>query len=211
MSSTSTAPPRLSRAEGKEKTHRALLGAAERCFLKLGYQGATLDAIAAEAGFTKGAVYWHFRSKDALFLELLAQGLKRNSGEADRILTMLSEKPERLDDELGQWIDQFDATNNVPLLALEMDMESRRNASFAALLDEVVVKQQGAVSGILARYFAIVGRDPSMPVDEMAKTIIALSRAVALARQTRHSATLTTAKVMRLLLGMPIVEPARAG
>ena len=86
--------PRLSRAETKENTHRLLLEAAERAFVAFGYQGATLDRIAAEAGFTKGAVYAHFRNKEALFLELLADGMKRNAGDAEQILTLLAEKPD---------------------------------------------------------------------------------------------------------------------
>lgn len=200
-----TAPrPRLSRAETKENTHRLLLDAAERVFVRLGYQGATLDAIAAEAGFTKGAVYWHFRNKEALFLELLAEGLKRNAGEAEQIVILLAKTPDRLDEELGAWFDRFDTSNNVPLLALEMDLESRRNPSFAALLDEVVGRQHAVVRQILSRYFELVGREPSLPVDELAKTMIAVSRGMALARQTRHSAELTSAKVVRLLLGMPV-------
>jgi AcrR family transcriptional regulator len=180
-----------------------LLDAAERVFVRLGYQGATLDGIAAEAGFTKGAVYWHFRNKEALFLELLADGMQRNAGDAEQILSLLSEKPERLDEVLGEWFDQFDANSNVPLLGLEMDMESRRNPSFAALLDQVVGKQRKVVSRILTQYFEVVKRDPSMPVDELAATMIALAKTVALARQTRHSADLTSAKAVRILMGMP--------
>jgi AcrR family transcriptional regulator len=202
----SAAPTRLTRAESKDQTHRLLVDAAERVFVRLGYQGATLDVIAAEAGFTKGAVYWHFRSKEALFLELLADGMKRNAGDAEQILTMLAEKPDHLDEKLGQWFDQFDANSNVPLLGLEMDLESRRNPSFAALLDQVVGRQRKVVSRILARYFEVVGRDPSMPVDELASTMIALAKTVALARQTRHSATLTSAKAVRILLGMPVTS-----
>jgi AcrR family transcriptional regulator len=197
-------PARLSRAESRENTHRLLLDAAERVFVRLGYQGATLDAIAAEAGFTKGAVYWHFKNKEALFLELLADGMRRNTEEAERFMALLAEKPERLDEELGRWLDQFDAVNNVPLLALEMDLESRRNPSFAVLLDAVVAKQHEVVGRFLTRYFEVVERDPPMPVDELGKTVLAISRAVALARQTRHSATLTSAKVVRILLGMPV-------
>ena len=210
MTDGRSAPPRRTRAEIRAATHRALLDAAERCFLDVGYPGATLDAIAAQAGFTKGAVYWHFRSKEALFLNLLAEGMKRNREEADRILTLLAKKPRRLDEEFNKWIDSFDARNNVPLLALELDLESRRNPSIAALLDEVVRKQHTAMSVIITRYFEVMERTPSMPVEEMTKTIIALSKAVALARQTRHSADLTNAKVMRLLLGMPLAEPALA-
>lgn len=212
MTNGATSKPRLSRTQAKDNTHRALLDAAERCFVKLGYQGATLDAIAAEAGFTKGAVYWHFRSKEALFLELLAQKMEQNAADAERIVTALSDHPERLDRELGQWFDQFDARSNVPLLGLEMDFESRRNPSFAALLDEVIRKQRASVSRILARYFELVGREPPMAVDELAATMIAVAKAVALARQTRHSATLTSASVVRLLLGMPTSsgKPARS-
>jgi AcrR family transcriptional regulator len=40
-------------------------------FAEVGYQKATLDAIAGRAGFSKGAVYSNFASKDDLFLALL--------------------------------------------------------------------------------------------------------------------------------------------
>lgn len=202
MKSDPPLPPRLNRAETKEQTHRSLLDAAERVFVKMGYHGATLDLIAADAGFTKGAVYWHFKSKEALFLELLADGMKRNAEDAGRIVSLLAEKPAALDEVLGEWFDRFDAMSNVPLLGLEMDMEARRNPSFAALLEQVVSKQRRAVCQILDRYFDLVDRDPPLPVDELAATMIALAKAVALARQTRHSATLTSSKAVRILLGM---------
>jgi hypothetical protein len=141
-----------------------------------------------------------------LFLELLADGMKRNTADVEQFLNLLAEKPDRLDEELGQWIDRFDAVNNVPLLALEMDLESRRNPSFAALLETVVAKQYDVISRFLTRYFEVVGREPLMPVGELGKTIIAVSRAVALARQTRHSAELTSAKTVRILLGMPVTS-----
>jgi AcrR family transcriptional regulator len=204
MTSEPSPQPRLNRAATKEQTHRRLLEAAERVFLRLGYQGATLDAIAADAGFTKGAVYWHFKNKEALFLELLADGMKRNAADAQRIIDLLAEKPNRIDEVLGEWFDRFDARSSVPLLGLELDLESRRNPSFAAMLDQVVSKQRKAVSQILDRYFNLVDRDPPMPVDELAITMIALAKSVALARQTRHSANLTSSRAVRILMGIPI-------
>jgi AcrR family transcriptional regulator len=48
-----------------------LLDAAERVFARRGYRGASLDEIAEEAGFSKGAVYSNFASKEDLFLALL--------------------------------------------------------------------------------------------------------------------------------------------
>jgi len=51
-----------------EQTRTALLDAAERLFLAQGYQATSIDAIAAAARFTKGAVYRHFPDKQALFV-----------------------------------------------------------------------------------------------------------------------------------------------
>lgn len=198
--------PRLNRAETKEQTHRRLLEAAERVFLQMGYQGATLDAIAAEAGFTKGAVYWHFDSKEALFLELLATGMKRNADDAGRVLSLMADKPDRVDEVMGEWFDRFDAMSSVPLLGLEMDMESRRNPALADALDQVVTQQRKTVCLFLEHYFELVDRDPLMPVEELASSMIALSKAVALARLTRHSATLNTARSVRIIMGMPLAR-----
>jgi AcrR family transcriptional regulator len=62
---------RLSRDESRMRTRNLLLDAAERVFARRGYRGASLDDIAAEAGFSKGAVYSNFTGKEDLFLALL--------------------------------------------------------------------------------------------------------------------------------------------
>jgi len=65
-------PPRLSRAEAKAATRRRLLEAAETAFCRRGYHATSLDRIAAEAGFTTGAVYSTFESKADVMLALIA-------------------------------------------------------------------------------------------------------------------------------------------
>jgi AcrR family transcriptional regulator len=62
---------RLSRAERTALTRTELLEVAERRFYSDGYHGTTLEAIAEEAGYTKGAVYSAFESKAGLFLTLV--------------------------------------------------------------------------------------------------------------------------------------------
>ena len=62
---------RLSRIERKAQTREQILAAALEVFLRDGFHGATLDDIADEAGYTKGAVYSNFSGKDDLFLALL--------------------------------------------------------------------------------------------------------------------------------------------
>ncbi|GLR13059.1 hypothetical protein GCM10007907_18490 [Chitinimonas prasina] len=52
-------------------TRDRILDAAARVFANKSYLGASLDEVAADAGLTKGAVYWHFKSKSDLFFALL--------------------------------------------------------------------------------------------------------------------------------------------
>lgn len=69
-------------------TRTKILESAGRVFSRYGYEGATLDQVAHDAGMTKGAVYWHFSSKSDLYLALcdrslaqLLQGLPKQSQE----------------------------------------------------------------------------------------------------------------------------------
>src|SRR4051812_36064791 len=55
----------------------AILDAATRVFAERGYRGATVDAILAAAGLSKGAFYWHFESKEELMRAVLAERVER--------------------------------------------------------------------------------------------------------------------------------------
>lgn len=52
------------------ETRMALLEAARQCFTARGFKGTSVDAIAAAAGTTKGALFHHFTSKEDIFLEV---------------------------------------------------------------------------------------------------------------------------------------------
>jgi AcrR family transcriptional regulator len=61
---------RLTQAERRARSRASLIEAARDVVARDGFHGATLEAIADHAGYSKGAVYWHFGSKDDLFLAL---------------------------------------------------------------------------------------------------------------------------------------------
>jgi len=63
---------RAARAEGRE-AREELLAAAVRVFARRGYRDAGVDEIAAEAGYSKGALYWHFSGKEELLTTLLEE------------------------------------------------------------------------------------------------------------------------------------------
>jgi AcrR family transcriptional regulator len=63
---------RAARAQDRE-TRDELVSAALRIFARRGYHQAAVDEIAADAGYSKGALYWHFSSKGELLLALLEE------------------------------------------------------------------------------------------------------------------------------------------
>jgi AcrR family transcriptional regulator len=103
---------RLTREQQKVATRAALVEAARSVFARRGFQAATVEEIAAEAGFSTGAVYSNFGGKDDLVLavvdetiaaevrdysELFARGRtleERARGGADRWMELLREEPD---------------------------------------------------------------------------------------------------------------------
>ena len=71
----------LTRRERQQQTRQRLLEAATRVFARRGYQQARLDEIATEAGFTIGAVYSNFSSKEELFLALADREVEQRVAE----------------------------------------------------------------------------------------------------------------------------------
>jgi TetR/AcrR family acrAB operon transcriptional repressor len=58
--------------EDAAKTRQSVIDAALRLFGQRGYSGTTLRLIAAEAGCSRGPIYWHFANKEELFEAILA-------------------------------------------------------------------------------------------------------------------------------------------
>lgn len=67
--------PSRRQQEKSEHTRRELLAAGVRVFARHGYAGATVAAIAAEAGYAKGSFYRHWASKEDAFFALIDEGM----------------------------------------------------------------------------------------------------------------------------------------
>jgi AcrR family transcriptional regulator len=87
---------RLTRAERAALTRGDLLEAAERRFARDGYHATTLEAIAEDAGFSKGAVYSAFDSKAGLFLALTDAVIDRRLRDIATLFEQQPPAPERL-------------------------------------------------------------------------------------------------------------------
>ena len=110
------------RSARRAQTRARLLDAAAQVYARQGFAGATLDEVAAEAGFTKGAVYGHFGSKENLLLALFEEYLagqvteqmalfdrdratwERPLAGSERWMDRLQERPERFRLFVELWI-----------------------------------------------------------------------------------------------------------
>jgi len=68
---------RLTRAESRQRTRDLLTDSAAKVFAERGYHAASVDEIAEDAGFSKGAVYANFPTKEQLFLAVMDRQQQR--------------------------------------------------------------------------------------------------------------------------------------
>jgi AcrR family transcriptional regulator len=170
-------PKRLTRQENQAQTRQRLLDAAERVFLRRGLQGSSVEEIAAEAGFTRGAFYSNFKSKDELFVELLQDRVYRQYAQ---MAEEAQEQPgtprdrlrygaERVRDvqkgEEGRWLFR---------LWLECLTQAARDEEFRKLAASFWSGNRTLVAGQIKDTFKEVGRKPPLPPDQIATAMIAL-------------------------------------
>jgi len=154
-------------------TREHLLDAAEIVFTRNGFHGSSLDEVAATAGFTKGAVYSNFKSKDDLFLALLDD---REERQAVAIRAELEHGPRPRAEELprigavitGSWSTGWN------LLYLEFVLYAARNPEARAKLVASARKVHESVEQMLDREYARVGAAPPFPTGVLATLAMAL-------------------------------------
>jgi AcrR family transcriptional regulator len=176
----------LTRARRREMTRRHLMDAAAIVFAREGFHRASLDDVAATAGFTKGAVYSNFTSKDDLFLAVFEDRYAREQDEMQRVLTEEDEPYE-----LGAQTQVFDRVRGVidrtwdddwTALYLEFVLYARRNAVAAQKLAESVRRQREMTTAMLDEAYRSVGFVPDRPVAVLAAIAVALFDGLALGR-----------------------------
>ncbi len=160
-------------------TRERLLAAAERVIDRHGFGGASIDLITAEAGYSKGAIYSNFESKEAVFLELLRLYMERDMAELERIVSLESDE---LFAAVTKWLETMDAERDCPLLATELKLQARRSPVFAERYYALQERQIRTLAGILDRYFQAASIPPPMDPLDLAASMTALAHGLSLQR-----------------------------
>jgi AcrR family transcriptional regulator len=77
---------RTTRAETQQRTREAVIAAADALFVERGFHASSVGDIAAAAGYTKGAVYSNFASKEDVFFAVYERRSARRVAEMERVL-----------------------------------------------------------------------------------------------------------------------------
>lgn len=167
----------MSRKERQAKTRLRLLDAAEQVFLRRGLQGSSVEEITAEAGFSRGAFYSNFKSKDELFVELLQDRVYRQyAAMAEQAQEQPGTPRERLRwgiervrdlqrEEGGSWLFR---------LWLECLTQAARDPEFRKLAATFWSGNRGLLAEQTKETFNEVGRKPPLPTEQIATAMIAL-------------------------------------
>jgi AcrR family transcriptional regulator len=199
---------RLTRTESRLETRTRLLGSAAQLFARGGYEGASVDLIAESAGYSKGAFYSNFESKEAIFLELLdahkrteieglAQILARDVT-ASELLALIrnSEGWRESDLDLG-------------LLAAEFQLQACRDKKFAKAYTKLHSTHRDTMAGLVAKLFAKLDRIPPADPKTLADIIMALTSGLSLqgsSTQGVHRKGFPTDAIL-IVLGLDRLHP----
>ena len=162
----------MRRVEAVERNREAVLAAARRVFMSKGYAGATLEAIAEEAGFSKGVMYSQFESKADLFLALLDKRIDERAEQNERIvaehagLEGLRRMLEALAEDAVREADWARVLVEFRALA---SRDPRLNGRYSAAHARTVQRSAAA----LERLFAKAQLEPRFPPRVMAEFILA--------------------------------------
>jgi AcrR family transcriptional regulator len=157
-----------SRAERSVQTRAALLRSASRSICELGMVGASIDRIAAEAGYTKGAFYAHFASKEDLFLAMLDEHFATEMERLDAVLAGAGEPVEEARRAAEDFLEHIDSDPEWRRLYQEFATHAARHDSFRVALAARQRDLRARMASIFERWAADFGVTPPVPPADVA-------------------------------------------
>jgi len=159
----------------RENTRARLLEAAFDVFADVGLDAASVEAVCERAGFTRGAFYSNFESKDELFLELMTSVSDRKlatiTGRVKRITSGEAE-PATPADVVQSLVDAALDTRQGVMLMSEIRIRAMRDARMAASYREWGEGMARRVADLVEDLVASYGLKLRMPALRFAQTML---------------------------------------
>lgn len=201
MASMPSAP--VTRAQRQARTREALIETARDLFLSDGYTATSLDRVAVEAGFSKGAVYSNFSGKEELCLAVL------HSIDQEQIDAVVAafRSHDTLDERIeafSRWVRQRLGQPRWTALEVEFASSARQSPYVAAELAKRNRSVRALIAELVAEVLEESGIRLSMTPDEVATALLSLGIGLGAQRSIDADVDVDVfTGMMRQVLGLP--------
>lgn len=154
---------RLTREESRAQTRAKLLASARDVVAREGYENASIDLIAENAGYSKGAFYSNFDSKEEIFLELLEVHSSEDVPEIAALVAGIDD-PHRMIAVISDWAASRSRDPTWGVLALELLRRARLDKTFTPRHGKLFRAQWEGLGRILLKMFPEGGAPASAEV-----------------------------------------------
>jgi AcrR family transcriptional regulator len=171
---------RLTRKEKQAHTRTCLMHSAAKVFTRRGLQQASIDEVAEDAGFTKGAFYANFKNKEELFLAMLDERFTQRIEDIERVIAgegTTAEKARRAGDDFTHMIA---ADQEWQRLFFEFTAYAARNEEFRQELVTRYGTMRDRIAAALRARGEEFGFEVPIPLEQVAMMTCAMANGVAL-------------------------------
>ncbi len=156
----------LTRREKQQRTRKSLIKAASEMFCQRGLDGASIDEVAQAAGYTKGAFYANFKSKEELFLVMLDERFSEELERLDGLLAGTDEPEEEAAAAAADFI-SFATDEAWQRLSVQFLAYAARNEEFRQELATRQKAMRERMARVFARWKQGFDADFPLPVEEI--------------------------------------------
>ncbi len=135
---------------------------------ELGLDGASIDGIAAEAGYTKGAFYANFASKEEMFLAMLDEKFAPSSSASERRWPASRRAVDVARRAAEDFLSYVDRDPEWPRLYQEFAVHAARNEAFRAEFATHQRALRARMAEMFARWARALGIEPALPHADLA-------------------------------------------
>ncbi|MFC9433273.1 TetR/AcrR family transcriptional regulator [Nocardia sp. NPDC057030] len=164
---------RLTRSESQARTRADLIATARDLFLADGYASTSLERVAEEAGYSKGAVYSNFRTKKELGLEVIELIHATKFGEVTDLLAAGDSFEEQLA-RFQEWAERTVGDVGWTMLEFEFATVSRDDPALQAALVSSLSVVRGAVAAQVQTLADTIGIELPVPPEDAATGILSM-------------------------------------
>jgi AcrR family transcriptional regulator len=143
---------RLTRQESKEVTHMRLIEAAERLFIRKGFDDASVEEISEMAGYSRGAFYSNFDNKEQVFLAVID---RRRPKAFEDIFQQVTEPAERIA-AVREWFSNQWRLKDFVVLRMEFSRRAMRDRSVRKHLAELRRRELETYAASVGRYLGAI-------------------------------------------------------